>query len=165
MGDMVYLLLPIPALRSRRHLYYVFRLCCLCLSESSPELPPIRFQGANISDPRCRLATLLLPAQSYVANGVGSAATCTTDEAMEKYRSLRTCFGSGYVARNPWVRVDSFGRSEIFKKLSASLSLSLPMINRLLVLLRLLFPPLNNALLSQHTREIKEACQLSRYSP
>ena len=88
MGDMVYLLLPIPALRSRRHLYYLFRLCCLCLTESNPELPPIRFRGANFSDPRCRLAPLLLPAQSYVANSVYSAATCRTDEAMEEYRSL-----------------------------------------------------------------------------
>ena len=62
----------------------------------------------------------MLPAQSYVANGVSSAATCTTDEAMEKYRSLRTRFSSGNVAGEPRVHVNSFGRSENFKELSAA---------------------------------------------
>ena len=117
---MVYVLLSIPPLRNRRHLYHLFRLCCLCLTESSSGRPSIRFQGATFSDPRCRLAPLLLPAQSYVANSVGSAATCTPDEAMEKYRVLRNRFGSGNGSGDPWIHVDSFGRSDIFKKLSAA---------------------------------------------
>ena len=100
---MVYLLLPIPALRNGRHLYHLFRLCCLCPNETSPELPSICFQGANFSEPRWRLAPVLLPVQSYVANSVGSAATCTTDEAMSKYRSLRARFDSGIAFGDPWV--------------------------------------------------------------
>ena len=42
--EVVDLLISMPALRSRPHLLHLFRLSCLCLTETSPDLPPICFR-------------------------------------------------------------------------------------------------------------------------
>ena len=115
--DMIGLLTPMPELRSRRHLFHLFQLSCLCLTSQIPKLPAIKFQGVNSSDPRCRLSSVLLPAQSYLANVVGSVAVCTTEAYLEKYRELESRFISGNVAGDPWVHIDSFGKANFLKTL------------------------------------------------
>ena len=41
--DMVSLLSPMPELRSRKHLFFLFQLSCLCLTSQLPTLPAVRF--------------------------------------------------------------------------------------------------------------------------
>ena len=95
--DVVDLLMSMPALRSRPHLLHLFRLSCLCLTETSPDLPPIRFQGADSSDPNCRLTNILRPAQSYLAAVPNSVTSCVTEAALTKFHELETRFDSGNV--------------------------------------------------------------------
>ena len=110
---MVFLLLPILALRSCRYWYQLFRLCCLCLTETRPNLPPVRFRKSfswSTESTCCGLTPC-------VANATNSIASCTTDETMGKYRRLRDQFDPGNVAGNRWELVDFFGRTDVFRKL------------------------------------------------
>ena len=63
--DVVDLLMPMPALRSRPRLLHILRLSCLCLTECTTSLPAIRFQSTDSANPSYRLLDVLLPAQSY----------------------------------------------------------------------------------------------------
>ena len=60
--DIVDFLISLPALQNRPRLFHLFRLSCLCQTESSPVLSTIRFQEANSSCPNSRVSTILLPA-------------------------------------------------------------------------------------------------------
>ena len=64
---MVEFLSGMPEHRNSSHLYRLYRLSCMCLTEDTPLLPPIRFQDVDAQNPRCRLGDVLLPAQSYLA--------------------------------------------------------------------------------------------------
>ena len=97
-----------------------FFVCAASAWQTSPHLLPIRIQGKRFSDPRCRLVALLHLNQFYVANSINPIATCATDEAIIKYRSLRDRFESGNTAGDPWANDDSFGRTELFRKLSVA---------------------------------------------
>ena len=115
--DMVDLLISMPALRSRPRLLHLFRLSCLCLTEISPDLPPIRFQGVDSSDPNCRLANILRPAQSYLAIVPNSVTSCVTEAALSKFHDLEMRFDSGNVPGDPWAHVDAFGQSKYYRAL------------------------------------------------
>ena len=115
--DMVDLWISMPALRSRPHLLHLFRLSCLCLTETSPDLPPIRLQGADSSDPNCRLTNILRPAQSYLAAVPNSVTSCVTEAALTKFHELETRFDSGNVPGDPWAHVDAFGLSKFYRAL------------------------------------------------
>ena len=106
-----------PALRSRPRLLHLFKLSCLCLTEKSPELPPIRFPGADSFDPDFRLSNILLPAQSYLATVPYSEISCLTETALTKFHELESRFSSGNVPGDPRAHVDSFGQSKIYRAL------------------------------------------------
>ena len=118
--DMVELLSNMTELRSRPHLYRLFRLCCLCLTEDTPLLPAIRFQDVDAQSPRCRLGDVLLPAQSFLARVPDAISVCTNDVSLCKYREVEQQFNSGNVAGDPWVHVDTFGRADFYKTLHAA---------------------------------------------
>ena len=118
--DIVDLLVSLPSFRSRPRLFHLFRLGCLCLTESSPNLPTIRFEGAGSSDPNCRLSSVLLPAQSYLATGPNSVVSCVSESALNKFHELETRFDSGNVPGDPWSHVDSFGQSKFYKALMSA---------------------------------------------
>ena len=65
--DMVDLLSGMPELRSRPQLYRVDRLRCMCVTEDTSLLPPVRFQDYDAQSPRRELGDVLLPAQAYLA--------------------------------------------------------------------------------------------------
>ena len=88
-------LISLPPLRNRPRLFHLFRLSCLCLTESSPVLPTIRFQGADSSDPNCRMSTILLPAQSYLATVPYSVVSCISEAALSKFHQLESPLDSG----------------------------------------------------------------------
>ena len=118
--DMVELLSEMAELRSRPHLYRLFRLCCLCLTEDTPLLPAIRFQDVDAQSPRCRLGDVLLPAQSFLARVPNAISVCTNDVSLSKYQEIEQQFNSGNVSSDPWVHVDTFGRAELYKILHAA---------------------------------------------
>ena len=118
--DMVDLLVSMPDLQNRPHLCRFFRLSCLCLSEDTALLPPIKFQDVDGQRSRCRLSDVLLPAQSYLTVVLNGIAICTSEGSLAKFKELGQQFNSGNVASDPWSHVDSFERAK-FQKVLASM--------------------------------------------
>ena len=116
--DMVAFLTPLPELRARKPLFHLFQLSCLCLTEEGVDLPPVKFQGANTADPKCRLSDVIVPAQSYLAQVPDSVTECTSEASLVKYHELEDTFSRGIVAGDPWSNDDSFERSHFQKILS-----------------------------------------------
>ena len=117
--DMVHLLVSMPDLQNRPHLCRFFRLSCLCLSEDTALLPPIKFQDVDGQRSRCRLSDVLLPAQSHLTVVLNGIANCTSEGSLAKFEELGQQFNSGNMASDPWSHVDSFGRAK-FQKVLAS---------------------------------------------
>ena len=115
--DMVALLMDMPELKMRKHLFHTFQLSCLCLTTKLPELPAVKFPGSDCSDPRSRLLDVIMPAQSNLANVADSVAACTIEASLGTFKDLEARFSGGNVAGNPWVHVDSFGKSNFHKAL------------------------------------------------
>ena len=118
--DVVTLLTGMPALYTRPHLFHLFRLNCMCLTEISTSLPAIKFHSADSSDVFCRLSDVLFPAQAYLAYVPGSVNHCVTEAALTRYHLLEANILSGNVSGDPWSHVDSFGQSSIHKELPAA---------------------------------------------
>ena len=118
--DVVGFLIVLPALRSRKNLFYLFRLSCLCLTESGTGLPPIKFHEVDTSNPKCRLIDMLLPAKSYLANCPGAFFLCTSEPSMSKLRAMDEQINSGQFAGDPWAHVDTFGRSTLLQSLTTT---------------------------------------------
>ena len=120
--DLIEFLVNLEFLRDRPRLLYLFKLSCLCLTNSSPTLPGIILGTINTSDFKGRFTDVALPVQSYLASVSDSVAHCSSDDSMSKFSVLsvdfgRTAFSSDY---DPWSFVDSFGRSRIYKSLLTS---------------------------------------------
>ena len=79
-----------------------------------------RFEGADSSDPNCRLSSVLLPAQSYLTTGPNSVVSCVSESALNKFHELETRFDSGNVPGDPWSHVVSFGQSKFYKALMSA---------------------------------------------
>ena len=113
--DMVEILSSMPELKSRPHLYQLFRLSFLFLTEETPLLPPIRFQDVDSQSLKCRLADVLLPSQSYLAGDPDAITVCTNEDSIVKFRKLVEQFNSGNVAGDPWTHVDTFRRNNFLR--------------------------------------------------
>ena len=111
-SDMVDLLSSMPELRNRAHLHRLFQLSCMCLTENTPLLPPIRFHDVDAQRPKCRLGNVLLPAHSYLARVPDAISVCSKDDSLNKLREI-----TENVAGAPWTHVDVFGRADFFKTL------------------------------------------------
>ena len=96
--------------KTRKHLFYIFQLSCLCLTSKLPELPAVKFPGVDCSDPPSRLFDVIMPAQSYIANVENSVAVCTTEASLGTFKDLEARSGSGNVPGDHWSHVDSFGK-------------------------------------------------------
>ena len=115
--DVTAFLIGMPALTARPHLFHLFRLSCMCLTEASVPLPAIKFHNVDSSDSFCRLSDVLFPAQSYLAHVPGAIPYCVTEAALTRYHLLSAKFSSGNVSGDPWSHVDSFGQISIHKEL------------------------------------------------
>ena len=116
-SDMINLLSSMPELRNRAHLYRLFQLSCICLSENTPLLPPIRFHDVDAQRPKWSLGDVLLPAQSYLARVPEALSICTKDDSLSKLREIEQEFNTGNVAGDPWTHVDVFGKADFYKVL------------------------------------------------
>ena len=104
------------------HLFYLFKLCCLCLTSRSPQYPPVLFGSVDITGYRSRFADLEVPCQSYLSCVPDFISCCCSDANLEKFSVLsasfeRSAFSSDY---DPWTYVDEFGRFKIYKSLLSS---------------------------------------------
>ena len=118
--DVLQLLTPMPALRSCTNLFHLYRLFCLCITESHQDLPAINIQDVDTSGYHCRLSSVVLPAQSYLAYCHDAIAVCTSESALAKYKKLDLQFTSGQLSGDPWSHVDVFGRASLLKTLTDS---------------------------------------------
>ena len=84
------------------------------LAENTPLLPPIRFYDVDSHMPKCKLADVLLPAQSFLARVPESIPICTKDESLAKFRELEDQINTGNVAGNPWSHVNIFGKAGFY---------------------------------------------------
>ena len=60
--DVVSFSMELHEMRSRKHLFHIFRLSCLCLTSVSPELPAVKFPGVDCSETHSRLFDVIMPA-------------------------------------------------------------------------------------------------------
>ena len=103
-SDMVDFLSAMPELRNRVHLHRLFQLSCMCLTENTPLLPPIRFHDVDAQRPKCRLGDVLLQAQSYLARVPDAFSVCTKDDFLNKLREIEQEFHTGNVAGDQGLR-------------------------------------------------------------
>ena len=120
--DLIDFLMQLEFFQTHEHIFHLFKLCCLCLTERSLQYPPVSFGSVNTSGHRGRFADLIEPCQSYLSCVPDSILHCCSDANLEKLSALsssfeRSAFSPDY---DPWTFVDEFGRSKIYKSLLAS---------------------------------------------
>ena len=122
--DMVSFLLLAPVMRERSHLLHLFKLACLCLTETSPEMPLVSYSRVDTSSPRCCYTDVIRPAQSYLSNVLDAVTVCVSEKNVPHIQKLSLAFGDSSFATNydPWFFVDNFGRQNIYKSLLKSFS-------------------------------------------
>ena len=113
--DLIDFLMGLEFFQTHEHLLYLFKLCCLCLTSSSPQYPPVLFGSVDTTGYRGRFTDLVLPCQSYLSSVPDSIFGCVTDANLDKFSHLsatfeQSAFGAVY---DPWTYVDVFGRSKI----------------------------------------------------
>ena len=121
-SDLIDFLMRLEFFQTHEHIFYLFKLCCLCLTGQSPQYPPVSFGSVDTSGYRGRFADLVVPCQSYLSCVPDSISYCCSDANLEKFSALsssfeRSAFSPDY---DSWTFVDEFGRSKIYKSLLAS---------------------------------------------
>ena len=91
--DLIGFLIGLEFLHDRPRLQYLFKLCCLCLTSSSPTLPAVVIRGINTSDFKGRFTDVALPSQSYMVGVPDSVAHCSSDDSLAKFSLLSVDFG------------------------------------------------------------------------
>ena len=113
--DTVGFLVGLSFLRTRRLLYRLFTLSCLCLDEPFQTLPDVKFNSIRTDEPSSRIADVILPVQSYFKKVPDGIATLSSNAFVTKFLSLETTFGDGALrdSYDPWSGIDLFGRARI----------------------------------------------------
>ena len=120
--DLIDFLLGLAFLRSRDHLFYLFKLCCLCATTPSPDYPDVVAGKISTVGRHSSFTDVIPPCQSYMASVSGSSTLSSDDSNLAKFSLLSGSFGQSAFSPtyDPWTYVDNFGRSEIYKSLSSS---------------------------------------------
>ena len=120
--DIVQFLVSEPGLQSRPLLYRLFKLSCLCLTSTSPSLPAVKFGPDLAGSLSSRMVDLVQPVQSYIANVPDVDKLLTSPDSLERFSKFAASVGEDLLSSeyDPWTSVDSFGCSEIAKKLHDS---------------------------------------------
>ena len=77
--DITEFLLGLDFLRTRDHLLFLFKLCCVSASTPSPIYPDITLGGITTAGHQSRFTDVILPCRSYVARVSGSVTLCSDD--------------------------------------------------------------------------------------
>ena len=120
--DLIDFLLGLEFLQSRDHLFYIFKLCCLCATTPRPDYPDVVAGKISTVGRHSRFTDVILPCQSYMASVSGSSTLCSEDSNLATFSLLSASFGQSAFSpiHDPWNYVDNFGRSKIYKSLSSS---------------------------------------------
>ena len=120
--DIVEFLTPLTALRSRKHLLYLYELSCLCLTEPGPDLPPVKFSTIDTSDYKCAFISAIEPVQSYLSRVADGVSVCAPESATSDFLKLleEKPVSDFDLTYDPWVDFNLFDRKKIFKTLDAS---------------------------------------------
>ena len=121
-SDLIDFLLNLEFLRTRGHLLYLFKLCCLCVTTPSPDYPDVIAGKISTVGRHSRFTDVILPCQSSMAGVSGSSTLCSDDSSLARFSLLSASFGQSAFSPSydPWTYVDNFGRSKIYKSLSSS---------------------------------------------
>ena len=114
--------MELELLQTREHICYLFKFSCLCLTSVSPQYPPVSMGRIDTSGLQSRMADVVLPCQSYLSAVPDPLTACCTEPNLDKFSQMSASFGqSGFTAEDdPWTYVDGFGRTAIYKTLTAS---------------------------------------------
>ena len=109
-SNLIDFLMRLGFFQTHEHLFYLFKLCCLCLISRSPQYPPVLFGIVDTTGYRSRFADLVVPCQGYLSCVPDFISCCCSDAILEKFSVLsasfkRSAFSSDY---DPWTHVDEF---------------------------------------------------------
>ena len=114
------------ALKTRRRLTRIFRLCCLCLDEPRFSFPGVRFDSARTDDPTCSMFDVVAPIQSFLGSVSRGLDALTSEASISRFLHLEPTFGGPGLEStySPWDSFNHFGRQQIRETLSSSLRIS-----------------------------------------
>ena len=106
-------------LPTKERLFYLFKLCCLCITSASPSYPGVLVGSIDKSGNRHRFTDVVFPVQSYLTGVPGSSALCENDANLANFSLLSASFGrtAFFPTYDPWETVVVFRRSKIYKSL------------------------------------------------
>ena len=70
--DLIDFMMVLDLLQQRKHLFYMFKLCCLCATSVSPDYSTVTFGSSSTSEFRSQFTDVTLPGQSYLTGVPGS---------------------------------------------------------------------------------------------
>ena len=117
--DLIEFLMGVDFVRAKPRLLHPFKLCYLCITARSEELPSDTFGNVGFMGPHGRFTDVVLPGQSYLSGVPDSIPFCSQNSNLSKFSLLASNFGKTAFAPtyDPWDYADTFGRSKICKKL------------------------------------------------
>ena len=100
-------------LHSRPLLHYVFKLACLCLTDTVAESPVVRFGAVDSSKVSCTMNKVFYPVQSYLSCVPNYVEACCRGNSVTKFLDLCDSFGRRAFdpVYSPWDDVDYYGRA------------------------------------------------------
>ena len=109
-------------LQTRANLLHLFRLSCLCITSQSPQYPVISLGRISTLGHQNRFSDVILPEPNFFANVPNSVPYFSDDQFEDQFTLLASDHGGSVFAADydPWVRVDNFGRSSLYKVLLSS---------------------------------------------
>ena len=90
--ELIGFLMSLEFLHERPRLLYLFKLCCICLTTSSPTLPAVVIGDTNTSEFKGCFTDVALPSQSDMIVVPDSVAHCSSDDSMAKFSPLSVDF-------------------------------------------------------------------------
>ena len=120
--DVVHFLSVEDSLQTRDNLLRLFRLCCLGLISTTPELPGVKFGPVDTGDFHSGLVDLVRSARSYIVNVPGSCQYVTTQDAHRRLSSFDSALSDRILQSeyDPWTCVDAFGREDMLGRLQTA---------------------------------------------
>ena len=121
-ADLIEFLMGFDFLQTHEHLYYFFKLSCLCLTSVSPRYPAVVMGKVDTQGLQSRIADEVLPCQNFLSEVSDFLALCCSDVNLETFSLLFASFGQSGLCSDydPWTYVDNFGRSSIYKSFMSS---------------------------------------------
>ena len=90
--DLIDFLMGLEFFQNHELLFYIFKICCLCLTSRSPQYPPVLLGSVDTTGYRSRFADLVVPCQSYLSCVPDFISCCCSDANFKKFSTLSASF-------------------------------------------------------------------------